>query len=151
MISYMNFWICRIVENNNRNKRNIKRAFEQIAKESHVPLILLYRIIKLVFALIDNLCPMLWIFSTQYPSLITFSLYDEDTIRWNDDMIYLSWTPITFKQQIVEDNIFIWQLQHFLMNQLLWILAFPHRHLQFYENCQCEEYHKKYYYHFLSI
>ena len=34
MISYMNFLICRIVENNNRNKRNIKRAFEQIAKES---------------------------------------------------------------------------------------------------------------------
>ena len=33
----------------------------------------------------------------------------------------------------------------------LFKLAFPHRHLQFYENCQCEEYHKKYYYHFLSI
>lgn len=24
----------------------------------------------------------------------------------------------------------------------LFKLAFPHRHLQFYENCQCEDYHK---------
>ena len=54
------------------------------------------------------------------------------------------------------DRSFEWLLITDIFNRVnipsqLFKLAFPHRHLQFYENCQCEEYHKKYYYHFLSI
>ena len=41
----MNLQISRIVENYNRNYREVSWTFQQLAKESHMPLILLYRVV----------------------------------------------------------------------------------------------------------
>ncbi len=60
----MNFQLCRIIKYNNRNKREINRTFKQMAKKSYMPLILLYRIIKLVFTFVDDLSPIFRILST---------------------------------------------------------------------------------------
>ena len=58
MVIDMNFQFCRIIKYNNRNKREINRTFKQMAKKSYMPLILLYRIIKLVFTFVDDLSPI---------------------------------------------------------------------------------------------
>ena len=72
-----------------------------------MPIVLSDRVVKFVFTLKNGLRPIFRVFTTSYPTLIALCLYDKNSKRRNDYVVYLNSIAIAFKKQIVECYIFI--------------------------------------------
>lgn len=77
----------------------------------------------------------------QHPSFIALCLNHEHSIWRHRQMIYLCGVIVIFKQKIIENCVFIRQLQHLVIHKFLRILAFPFWH--FMPNKKYKH-HKKY-------